>query len=121
MKIQDIIKDVEKTPEYWEETARLEFACLLDNVMNAHKVSEQELSESSGVSKRYISEVLGGNILGLKLSTIARLMYELGEKIIFNSRSLSEPIKTWETEFYNAEVDFISNKKNDIKSGVVAA
>ncbi len=89
MKMIDVIKVIERTPCYWEEVSRLEFACLLYKAMEEQGKSEEELSESSGVSRRHISEVLGGNASGLKLSTMSRLMYELGEKINFSVQPIN--------------------------------
>lgn len=76
-----IVKEAQEQSVYWQELSRLEFAVLLNEEMERRGVTREQLSKRTGVSKRYISEVLGGNAEGLKLSTMSKLMYELGCKL----------------------------------------
>lgn len=79
-----IVKEAQEQSVYWQELSRLEFAVLLNEEMERRGVTREQLSKRTGVSKRYISEVLGGNAEGLKLSTMSKLMYELGSKLELN-------------------------------------
>ena len=79
--VSRIVESARGSAGYWAELSRLEFAVLLNEEMERQGMTREQLSERTGVSVRYISEVLGGNAEGLKLSTMSRMMYELGKKL----------------------------------------
>ena len=81
MTVYDIEKEAREHHGYWQELSRLEFAVLLNEGMEQHGMTREQLSERTGLSMRYISEILGGNAEGLKLSVMSRIMYELGSKL----------------------------------------
>lgn len=76
-----IVKEAQEQSVYWQELSRLEFAVLLNEKMEQCEMTREEMSERTELSRRYISEVLGGNAEGLKLSVMSRMMYELGCKL----------------------------------------
>ena len=88
-KVQEIIKAAEATPEYWAEVAKLDFACLLNSKMEKQKMSRTKLAKEIGVSKSYISEVLGGDLPNFTIDTMAKFMFAFCERINITS----EPIK----------------------------
>ena len=80
--VHRLIQEAESRAEYWDEIARLDFAYLLNDRLEDQEESRKGLSEKSGISLRYLKEILGGDAVNLTLSTMSRLMYELGDRLM---------------------------------------
>ena len=81
--ISKLIADIKNSSGYWEETARLDFAVMLNEEMKNQGINNSQLAERIGVSKSYISKVLGGESTNFTLKSMAKFMFAMGKRLCF--------------------------------------
>lgn len=77
------VEKAKKTPEYWAEVAKMDFADNLYSKMEENDVSRADLARLLGVSNAYISKVLNGTI-NFSIESMSKFAYALGYKIDIN-------------------------------------
>jgi plasmid maintenance system antidote protein VapI len=65
------------TPEYWVESAILEFTIDIGRLMDEQGVSRAELARRLGTSRAYVTKLLGGNA-NFTLETMSKVAMALG-------------------------------------------
>jgi len=126
--IQELISSAEQTPEYWGEMAKLDFAFLLNESMDKHGVNRSQMAKKMGVSRAYMSDVLGGDATNFTLETMAKFMFALGERIHFSSAPIgaekhnSAPKQSfsWTFDFDKGKTSHISEGDVEINRGLAA-
>lgn len=73
----NLIKDAEKSNEYWTETAISDFTEELVRLMKKQGVTNSALAKKIGVEPPYITKVLRGNV-NFTLATMTKLSRALG-------------------------------------------
>ena len=86
--INQLIDEAQSMPEYWEEKIRLEYAILLNEKMQEHGISREELCERGKITKRYLSQILGAEAKGLKVDTMSKLIFSMGEELTLGSKKI---------------------------------
>lgn len=92
MNIRKFIADIKNSPDYWGEMAVMDFAVMLGEEMQKQNISKSKLAEQTGVSKAYISKVLGGNKANFTLKSMAKFMFALGKKLCFFCQPIGDKI-----------------------------
>ncbi len=83
--INDFWKEAQGDSSYWAELAKAAIAVELHTYMEKNEISQVELAQHVGVSKQYISKVLGGDA-NLSIETISKLFFAVGRRL--NTASL---------------------------------
>jgi DNA-binding Xre family transcriptional regulator len=83
----DIFLDVQKKPSYWGEAAKSDFALLLYENMLQKNINVSDLSQRVGLTKQYISKVLGGDT-NLTIESMAKILFALGLKLDVRTEEL---------------------------------
>ena len=95
--IQKIIDDAQRTPEYWSELARVDFAVLLNEEMEKQGVNERQLAKTLKVPKAHIIDVLSGEAPDLTLGEMSRFLFVFGKRLCLSSGPVViERVKTLE-------------------------
>lgn len=89
--VLDYWQDAQSDPLYWAETAKNEFAIDIYNHMEEMGINKSDLAQKVGVSKQYISKVLGGEA-NLSIETMSKLLFAVGRKVNMESLSLAAEI-----------------------------
>ena len=87
--VSKFIADIKNSSGYWEEIALMDFAIMLSEEMTNQGISKSQLAEKTGVSKAYISRVLGGERANFTLRSMAKFLFALGKRLCLHC----EPIK----------------------------
>lgn len=88
--IRELVVDIKNSAAYWEETAMLDFAVMLNEEMKNQKMSNSQLAQKVGVSKSYISKILGCENVNFTLKSMAKFMFALGKRLHFYCTPISE-------------------------------
>lgn len=88
--IHRFIADIKNSSGYWEEMTMLDFAVILNNEMQKQEISSSQLAKKVGVSKSYISKILGGENINFTLRSMAKFMFAMGKRLHFYCTPLSQ-------------------------------
>ena len=124
MNIRKFIADIKNSPDYWGEMAVMDFAVMLGEEMQKQNISKSKLAEQTGVSKAYISKVLGGNKANFTLKSMAKFMFALGKKLCFFCQPIGEEIAnsncdeiySWTTPRLQIDEQLCSLKANNFQT-----
>lgn len=96
----DFWTEAQADPLYWAETTKLEFATQVNECMTEQETSKTDIAKKVGVSKQYISKVLGGNA-NFTIESMAKIAFALGQKLV----TTMEPLKNKSTTaIYNESI-----------------
>lgn len=82
--------EAQRSPDYWSELAKLEFATALDEKMDAERITRSELAERVSTSKAYISKILGG-YKNFTIDTMSKLAFAFGFRLKIDWVKIDEP------------------------------
>ena len=92
----EVWTDARKTPTYWAETAKLNFAVELNSHMEEQKISGADLAKRISVSRAYISKILGG-YANFTIESMSKLAFALGYKLQVTFHKLETKGQTLES------------------------
>lgn len=76
----DFWVEAQNDPSYWSEVAKSDMAVEIYQHMEQQGISRAKLAEKVGVSKQYISKILGGNI-NFTIDSMSKLLFALGRRL----------------------------------------
>lgn len=114
-----IWKDVIGGYKYWAETARLDFSVLLGEKMDEQKISKTALAEKAGVSKSYVSKVLGGDT-NFTIDSMAKFMFALGLRLNIETSPLHDKFEYPKSSFVYNSNGIATNMMKEVKAQSLA-
>nr|DAN62192.1 MAG TPA: Regulatory protein [Caudoviricetes sp.] len=69
-----------------QEEAKVDFAIMLNNILEEKNISYTELSKRTGKSKSLISRIMGGSE-NLTVETMVSMLFALDEKIVISAKN----------------------------------
>lgn len=75
-----MVEEARETPEYWVESAIIEFTMDIGRLMDEQGVSRAELARRLGTSRAYVTKLLGGNA-NFTLETMSKVSMALGAAV----------------------------------------
>ena len=67
-------------PAYWAEIAKLDFSVTVSDCISDQKTNKTDFAQKVGVSKQYITKILGGNA-NFTIESMAKIAFALGKKL----------------------------------------
>lgn len=73
-------RQIEKSDEYWMESAKIDFACDLERLLHQRSLTKRALAEQMGTSPAYITKALRGDA-NLTIDSMVRLVRAAGGEL----------------------------------------
>lgn len=99
--IHKFIADIKNSSGYWEEMTMLDFAVMLNEEMKTQEISSSQLAKKVGVSKSYISKILGGENINFTLRSMAKFMFAMGKRLHFYCTPINQEKHDERSEAFN--------------------
>ena len=94
MNAYDYLIKAQSDPQYWGEVAKSDFALTVHENMFRGNITASELSQLVGVSKQYISKILGGDT-NFTIESMAKLLFAFGLKLDIKTEAIDYSGKIW--------------------------